>query len=71
MLYQIWEGAPRCWLIDLGTNTPARGIVSKPTPQVTEADKEPGPGTSLFAVIVIMCESLADTCSSTEGDYFW
>lgn len=69
MLYQIWEAALRGWLIDLGTNTPARGIVSKPTPQVIEGDKEPG--TPLFVVIVIMCQTLADTCFSTEGDYFW
>lgn len=44
MPYQIWEGALRGWLIDLCTNTPARGIVSEPTPQVIGADKEPGQG---------------------------
>lgn len=71
MPYQIWEGTLRGWLIDLCTSTSARGIVSEPAPQVAEANKEPWPGTPLFAVIVIMCQSLADTCFSTEGDYFW
>lgn len=71
MLYWIWEGALWGWLIDLCTNAAARGIVSKSTPQVIEADKEPRPGTSLFAMITILCQSLADTCFSTDGDYFW
>lgn len=57
MLYQLQEGALWGWLTDLCTDTGRRNCFQANT-QVTEADKEPEPGTPLFAVIEIMCQSL-------------